>query len=102
MFEKEAEEYWLKQPPFTEVRDRVIQAFIDGAEYGYNKANEWHYPSKGEYPRYVNVLGYFEDRGCCICFYDADEGEWYKCLSQQEWTIEPVAWQYLPELPKEV
>ena len=22
-----------------------------GMEFGYNKANEWHYPSKGEYPK---------------------------------------------------
>lgn len=30
-----------------------------GAELGYNKANEWHYPSKGEYPKeYKNVLCY--------------------------------------------
>jgi hypothetical protein len=26
------------------------KAFQEGAEYGYNKANEWHYPSKGELP----------------------------------------------------
>jgi hypothetical protein len=25
--------------------------FQKGAEFGYNKANEWHYPSKGEYPK---------------------------------------------------
>ena len=29
----------------------VRQAFKDGAEFGYNKANEWHYPSKGELPK---------------------------------------------------
>ena len=30
-----------------------------GAELGYNKANEWHYPSKGEYPKECeNVLCY--------------------------------------------
>lgn len=30
--EKEAEEYWINQPPFTEIRDRVVQAYIDSAE----------------------------------------------------------------------
>ncbi len=25
--------------------------FQNGAEFGYNKANEWHYPSKGEFPK---------------------------------------------------
>ena len=37
MFEKEAE--------------ALQEAYIAGAEFGYNKANEWHYPSKGEYPK---------------------------------------------------
>ena len=27
------------------------QSYQEGAEFGYNKANEWHYPSKGEYPK---------------------------------------------------
>lgn len=50
MFEKEAEEYrkdlkskfFLSEPQL----DLACQGFKDG----YNKANEWHYPSKGEYP----------------------------------------------------
>ena len=34
-----------------------------GAELGYNKANEWHYPSKGEYPKECeNVLCYCKCR----------------------------------------
>ena len=49
MFEKEAEEYTgkvhryrdnLKEPLQDE---DVFDAFKDGANYGYNKANEWHY-----------------------------------------------------------
>ena len=90
MFEKEREEYYKKHIHYEEGRERhyydvsVPQAFKDGAEYGYNKANEWHYPSKGELPKcdeksqlifYVNcyyeignetvkrkrmVLGYFQ------------------------------------------
>ena len=38
--------------------------FKKGAEFGYNKANEWHYPSKGEYPND------FED--VLICFLTED------------------------------
>ena len=35
------------------------QSYQQGAELGYNKANEWHYPSKGEYPKECeNVLCY--------------------------------------------
>lgn len=59
MFEKEAEEYrkdlkskfFLSEPQL----DFACQGFKDG----FNKANEWHYPSKGEYPKeYENVLCY--------------------------------------------
>ena len=39
--------------------------FKKGAEFGYNKANEWHYPSKGEYPKeYKDIL---------ICFLTEDD-----------------------------
>lgn len=57
MFEKEAEEYIKEHTFFDEeygvqsldVVSKTI--FKDGAEFGYNKANEWLYPSKGEYPK---------------------------------------------------
>ena len=60
MFEKEAEEYadwfWGASPS---AQRAIKQAYQQGAEFGYNKANEWHYPSKGEYPKeYENVLCY--------------------------------------------
>ena len=40
-------------------------------EFSYNKANEWHYPSKGEYPKEgENVLCYCKSRTeikfCCV------------------------------------
>ena len=66
MFEKEAEE-WVKENmdccktdnsvnqsiPYFDEEERCCakSAFQDGAEFGYNKANEWHYPSKGELPK---------------------------------------------------
>ena len=48
MFEKEAEEKSLEQP-FS--KDHYYYGFKDGAEFGYNKANEWHYVKDGEYPK---------------------------------------------------
>ena len=42
MFEKEAEEYCARQVLLEDVRDNICNAFQDGAEFGYNKANEWH------------------------------------------------------------
>ena len=74
MFEKEAEEY-RKNFDYYQVWHGLIidkslstiveQSFKDGAEFGYNKANEWHYPSKGEYPKeYEDIL---------ICFLTEDD-----------------------------
>ena len=70
MFEKEAKEYVEKDGTECErfldkmgfsltctseqasiLIEAIKQAFKDGAEFGYNKANEWHFPSKGEYPK---------------------------------------------------
>ena len=48
MFEKEAEEYLNEHSEYDEIFDMVFvkcdteNAFKDGAEFGYNKANEWH------------------------------------------------------------
>ena len=43
MFEKEAEEY----VDLSGNRNYTERAFKDGAEFGYNKANEWHYVKDG-------------------------------------------------------
>ena len=73
MFEKEAEEYaiGLTYPKFqdSQIANMVLRdvegAFQKGAEFGYNKANEWHYPSNGEYPKeYKDIL---------ICFLTEDD-----------------------------
>ena len=60
MFEKEAEEYCnaliqneikVKSIYDIEVMQKDLEKFFqDAAEFGYKKANEWHYPSKGELP----------------------------------------------------
>ena len=43
MFEKEAEEYadWFWGASLSAQRT-IKQAYQQGAEFGYNKANEWH------------------------------------------------------------
>ena len=58
MFEKEAEEYyngqydaWLEGEDSFALEEEIEQAFKDGAEFGYNKANEWHYVKDGDYPK---------------------------------------------------
>ena len=67
MFEKEAED---NKPPYAfctlDTRCELWKdGFQKGAEFGYNKANEWHYPSKGELPKeYKDIL---------ICFLTEDD-----------------------------
>ena len=69
MFEKEAEEYAIENyetcsydvlPYASDSRARE-QAFKDGAEFGYNKANEWQFVSKKGLPkesgRYLVYVG---------------------------------------------
>ena len=56
MFEKEAEEAGNEKIKENHqfarcARKSYKDGFQDGATFGYNKANEWHYPSKGEYPK---------------------------------------------------
>ena len=51
MFEKEAEEYTKKWIVDEDDSLLVFEAFKDGAEFGYNKANEWHYVKDGKYPK---------------------------------------------------
>ena len=47
MFEKEAEEY-VKHWIVDEDDNALMQeAYKDGAEFGYNKANKWHYVKDG-------------------------------------------------------
>jgi hypothetical protein len=46
MFEKEAEK-WVENNLHSTEED-YIKAFKDGAEFGYNKANEWHYVKDGK------------------------------------------------------
>jgi hypothetical protein len=75
MFEKEAEEYIkkdgtkaeqilslmqgkikvkIKQIPF--ILAAFQQTYQDGAEFGYNKANEWHYVKEGDLPKETGLL----------------------------------------------
>lgn len=50
MFEKEAERKAIETCPSNLDMPTYVQGFVNGFKDGYNKANEWHYPSKGEYP----------------------------------------------------
>ena len=107
MFEKEAEEYIKEHTFFDEeygvqsldVVSKTI--FQDGAEFGYNKANEWHYvkdegtPTKeGHY--LVCLRNKDHDIFDCWIYYDKDVG-WYSIKVRM---IDIYAWKEIV-LPKE-
>ena len=107
MFEKEAEE-WVKTKGTDAITclkenigwdDVCKQAFQDGAELGYNKANEWHYVKDGDLPK-------DEDWKWCVSYrgyyYVAKYEEMFGCWTNQEYSevMQPYAWKeiILPEL----
>ena len=55
MFEKEAEEYFGNLDE-CRTKDLMRSAFKAGAEFGYNKANEWHYVKDGDLPKDTTSL----------------------------------------------
>ena len=114
MFEKEAKEYAIENYetclyddlPYTNDSKAIEQAFENGAEFGYNKANEWHYakdelPNEGTYLvvwqndkgyKEIFILNYEED--------DKEELHWVDdyCEIQDEYVI---AWKEIV-FPKEI
>ena len=103
MFEKEAEEYAIDNyetclyddlPYASDSRARE-QAFKDGAEFGYNKANEWHYVKDGDLPKETNeYYVYSKQWGIEVRKFFADVG-YFECRKNII-----IAWKefVLPEL----
>ena len=102
MFEKEAGEYTDKHViPIQQVSETdLYYAFKDGAEFGYNKANEWHkdLPTKDISLAIIEV----KDCGYLLCEYR--KGVWYDNGSSAEckdWiTRNIISWKEIV-LPKE-
>ena len=111
MFEKEAEE-WVKENmdccktdnsvnqsiPYFDEEERCVakSAFQDGAEFGYNKANEWHYVKDGINPTHSNRVLVFTDEGVGFGIYGLDNKKWYT----YDTGFEVFAWKEIV-LPKE-
>ena len=80
----EAEEYAEGMAKYYESAHGSIPSQFEkylrkAVEYGYNKANEWHYPSKGEYPKdeknVLCILGEFENINLEVGYYSQKENE---------------------------
>ena len=101
MFEKAAEEYFGNLDE-CRTKDLMRSAFKAGAEFGYNKANEWHYVANDDLPKVDNKIV------LCICgngYIDEKRNYILKLLTRKEFPLfQPVyAWKeiVLPELKEQ-
>ena len=91
MFEKEATQYQLEHttPSLYKV---VGTAWQRGANFGYNKANEWHYVKDGkDLPKDEDWKWCVSNRGY---YYVAKYEEMFGCWTNQEYSevMQPYAW----------
>ena len=103
MFEKEAED---NKPPyafcgFNTKCELWKSGFQQGAEFGYNKANEWHFVKDGKYPTHSNRVLVFTDEGVGFGIYGLDykgNKKWYT----YDTGFDVIAWKeiVLPEKGK--
>ena len=116
MFEKEAKEIESKAIetcPSKLDMPTYTQGFVDGAEFGYNKANEWHYVKDGDLPKeneYIMIYSKLADniavgKRRCVgkirkrCVY-----EWYFATYEGTYCLKDkdiIAWKEIV-LPKEI
>ena len=117
MFEKEAEEYRIHFENELYMFDNtdifpndIEKAYQKGAEFGYNKANEWHYVNwkyfaDKEYPKSetTSYLVQLRNKDTLICEWETEEG--FGCFWDSN--LEPIdnddvyAWKEIV-LPKEL
>ena len=107
MFEKEAEEYGKTSTDsykdclvdiddISVLDEAITEGFKDGAEFGYNKANEWHYVKDGINPTHSYRVLVFTDEGVGFGIYGLDDKKWHT----YDTGFEVIAWKeiVLPEL----
>ena len=106
MFDKEAEK-WATKLCCTDCKAVICKEKCEcwtfakqGAEFGYNKANEWHFVKDGEYPTHSNRVLVFTDEGVGFGIYGLDNKKWYT----YDTGFDVIAWKEisLPALPKEI
>ena len=101
MFEKEAEEAILKKyHSSVQGYKSLVKNWQEGAEFGYNKANEWHYVKDGDLPKEPK-------RYLCQIKYNVGGAITYECsdydVEYNSWTDsygDVIAWKEIV-LPKE-
>ena len=111
MFEKEAEKWTIdyvckdcsrykecKSKEHCTCKNCSKEKWQNGAEFGYNKANEWHFVKDGDLPKHeVNVLVLYNVQCIDIAHYNYDYKEWHFIDSIVR---DVIAWKEIV-LPKE-
>ena len=97
MFEKEAEEYTSNLDE-CRTKDLMGDAFKDGAEFGYNKANEWYKVADGTIPKENRrYLVQIKDNGLAIAYFNGQHWETRYNLGESGHCVETViAWREIP------
>ena len=109
MFEKEAEEIMRQNGCRTHSgnfikADKVCELIQKGAEFGYNKANEWHYVKDGDLPKDSRAKLCYTRTAKYVCAsYDEEYDCWGFVFNNLEHCIPDsviIAWKeiVLPEL----
>lgn len=99
MFEKEATEYALEWGDKTDGTYACCRdGYLVGAEFGYNKANEWHFVKDGDLPK--------EDKDGNILVYHTSYGGhcevgYFKVKDKSFMDSDIIAWKEIIP-PKEV
>ena len=103
MFEKEAEEAGNEKIKgnyqFARcARKSYKDGFKDGAEFGYNKANEWHKVADGDLPKENKLyLVQIKDNGLAIAYFNGRHWETRYNLGEFGHCVETViAWCEIP------
>ena len=110
MFEKEAEEYAKERSKKLGINDcclayyAIQRAYRYGAEFGYNKANEWHYVKDGDLPKNnTQVLVLLENKRMKISIFMENKFTvWNKDYDTYTKLYNVIAWKEIvfPKLPK--
>ena len=101
MFEKEAEEWANEMYPCDGQAQRYL---IEGAEFGYNKANEWHYVKDRDLPKEnIYLVIRLNDENtcykCCTGFWEKEERCFHTLFCNKVDTKDIIAWKEIV-LPK--
>ena len=102
MFEKEAEKY-AENNAYRYASDYITcqEAYKDGAEFGYNKANEWHYVKDGIMPAENQWVLVYDGSYIVYNYHSNTPIKWLDNYENEVYESAIIAWKEIT-LPKEI